>query len=245
LKDVAQQLSGGPHSVVDLDVTDEESWSAATDQVAPNGLLHGIVTAAGEVGPIGPVGSWTADAFRRTLDVNVLGTMLPIMASLQPLRAAQGAIVTFSGGGATGSFPRFDAYAASKVAVVRLTENLAHELSADGIRVNAVAPGFVLTDIHAETVRAGPDLVGADYFERTQNALEAGAGDSPELAAALVAFLLSDRAQGITGRLISARWDPWEDESFRERLRTDANLARLRRIDDQFFQAIALEAETP
>ena len=152
--------------------------------------------------------------------------------------------MTFSGGGATGSFPRFDAYAASKVAVVRLTENLAQELSADGIRVNAIAPGFVLTDIHAETVRVGPHLVGADYFERTRNALEAGAGDSPELAAALVTFLLSGGAQGITGRLISARWDPWQDESFRERLRTDADLARLRRIDDQFFQAMEREAET-
>jgi NAD(P)-dependent dehydrogenase (short-subunit alcohol dehydrogenase family) len=244
LEDVANQLAGGPHSVVDLDVTDEELWRAATDLIAPNGLLHGIVTAAGEIGPIGPVGSWTADAFRRTIEVNVLGTLLPIMASLEPLRAAKGAIVTFSGGGATGSFPRFDAYAASKVAVVRLTENLAQEVSADGIRVNAIAPGFVLTDIHTETVRVGPDLVGADYFERTRKALEAGAGDSPELAAALVAFLLSGGAHGITGRLISARWDPWQDESFRERLRTDADLARLRRIDDQYFQAVAREAET-
>ena len=84
LEDVAQQLAGGPHSVVDLDVTDEERWTAATDLVAPDGLLHGIVTAAGEIGPIGPVGSWTADAFRRTIDVNVLGTLLPIMASLEP-----------------------------------------------------------------------------------------------------------------------------------------------------------------
>ena len=159
LEDVAQHLAGGPHSVVELDVTVEDRWNAATEQVAPDGLLHGVVTAAGEIGPIGPVGSWTADAFRRTFDVNVLGTLLPIIAMLRLLRAAKGSIVTFSGGGATGPFPRsFDAYAASKVSVVRLTENLSQELSGDGIRVNAVAPGFLLTDIHArdDESRSGP-----------------------------------------------------------------------------------------
>ncbi len=244
LEDVAQHLAGGPHSVVELDVTVEDRWNAATEQVAPDGLLHGVVTAAGEIGPIGPVGSWTADAFRRTFDVNVLGTLLPIIAMLRLLRVAKGAIVTFSGGGATGAFPRFDAYAASKVSVVRLTENLSQELSGDGIRVNAVAPGFLLTDIHAATMRAGPDLAGADYFERTRKALEAGSGDSPEPAASLVAFLLSDGAEGITGRLISAQWDPWHDESFRERLRTEASLATLRRIDDRFFQPTTRGMET-
>jgi NAD(P)-dependent dehydrogenase (short-subunit alcohol dehydrogenase family) len=236
LDDVAQHLGGGPHSVVALDVTDEDRWDAATQQVAPDGLLHGIVTAAGEIGPIGPLGSWSADDFRRTLEVNVLGTLLPIMVMLEPLRAAKGAVVTFSGGGATTAFPRFDAYTASKVSVVRLTENLAEELAADGVRVNAVAPGFVMTEIHAGTLRAGPDLAGSDYFERTRKTLEERTGDSPERAASLVAFLLSPEADGITGRVISAQWDPWEDESFCERLRNDGDLATLRRIDDHFFQ---------
>ncbi len=244
LEDVARGLTGGPHSVVDLDVTDEDRWKEVPDQVAPGGFLHGIVTAAGEIGPIGPVGSWTAQEFSRTLEVNVLGTLLPIMAMLEPLRTAKGAIVTFSGGGATGAFPRFDVYAASKVSIVRLTENLAHELSDDGIRVNAVAPGFVLTDMHAGTMQAGPDRAGSEYFERTRNALESGGGDSPDRAASLVAFLLSAGSEGITGRLISAQWDPWQDDSFRERLRTDPDLARLRRIDEQFFQAKAPDLES-
>jgi hypothetical protein len=51
----------------------------------------------------------------------------------------------------------------------------------------------------------------------------------------LVAFLLSRHAAGITGRLISAQWDPWREEQFRARLREDPDLAKLRRIDDQFF----------
>ncbi len=238
LGSVASGLTGGPHSVAGLDVTDEEDWDAARDTIAPEGLLHGVVTAAAELGPIGPVGSWSVDHFRHTIDVNVVGTVLPLITFLDPLRAARGAVVTFSGGGATGSFPRYDAYAASKVAVVRLTENLAAELADQGIRVNSVAPGFVLTEMHAATLEAGPGLAGPGYFERTRKAVDSGQGDSPELAAALVAFLLSRQAEGITGRLISARWDPWQEESFRNRLRHDPHLATLRRIDGQFFAPI-------
>jgi 3-oxoacyl-[acyl-carrier protein] reductase len=237
LEAVAADLAGGPHTVIALDVTEEDQWDALRDDIAPGGLLQGLVTSAGEIGPIGPIGTWSAGAFRRTLDVNLVGTLLPIMTLLDPLRRARGAVVTIAGGGATGPFPRYDAYAASKVAVVRLTENLAVELRGHGIRINCVAPGFVLTDIHRATIEAGPDRAGKDYFERTRKALQSGGGEPGKLAARLVAFLLSAEANGISGRLISARWDPWDDDSFRERLRTDADLATIRRIDDQFFQS--------
>jgi NAD(P)-dependent dehydrogenase (short-subunit alcohol dehydrogenase family) len=238
LEKVLADLPNGPHAAIALDVADEAKWDEAKERIAPDGFLHGIVTAAGELGPIGPIGTWNARAFRQTLDVNVGGTLLPIMVLLEPLRAARGAVVTFSGAGATGAFPRYDAYAASKVAVVRLTENLAAELKEQGVRVNCVAPGFVPTDIHTGTIQAGPELAGSDYFERTRRIIDGGRGDPPELAAALVAFLLSEESDGITGRLISARWDPWQEESFRARLRTDPDLATLRRIDDQFFTSV-------
>ena len=65
------------------------------------------------------------------------------------------AVVTFAGGGATSPQPRYDAYATSKAAVVRLTENLGLELSERGVRVNAVSPGFIATDIHAATLEGG------------------------------------------------------------------------------------------
>ena len=117
----------------------------------------------------------------------------------------------FSGGGATGPFPRYDAYAASKAAVVRLAENLAAELVSDRVRVNAVAPGFVVTDMHQTTLAAGAEQVGGAYFDRTARAVASGEGDSPELAASLVSFLMSDDSSGISGKLLSARWDPWND----------------------------------
>jgi 3-oxoacyl-[acyl-carrier protein] reductase len=87
------------------------------------------------------------------------------------------------------------------------------------------------------TLAAGPEGAGADYFEKTQRQVEEG-GSPAERAAQLVAYLLSGEAEGITGKLISAPWDPWEDPEFRKRLREEPDLATLRRIDDQFFRAV-------
>ena len=232
LAELAELLAGGPHDTLTIDVADEEAWLSATSQVAPDGLLHGIVALAGRLSPIGPIGSWSVNDFRRTLEVNLIGSLLSISCNLNALRAAKGSVVTFSGGGATGPFPRYDAYAASKVAVVRLTENLAMELVDTGIRLNSVAPGFVVSKMHEQTLAAGPTLVGDEYYERTRKIVQSGAGDSPALAAELVAFLLSDEAAGISGKLLSARWDPWQDETFQARLRNEPDLATLRRIDD-------------
>ncbi len=233
-------LPGGPHDAIAFDVTDEQAWLAARPRIAPTGRLDGAVTAAAVIGPIGRVGEWRVDDFRRTFDVNVAGTLLAVTTCLEPLRGG-GSVVTFSGGGATAPFPRFDSYATSKAAVVRLTENLAVELAPDNIRVNAIAPGFIVTPMHANILAAGPDAVGSQFFERTHSAHERGSGDPPELVYELVAFLLSEESAGITGRVISAQWDPWKDEAFRERLRTERDLATLRRIDDQFFSTVQKE----
>jgi NAD(P)-dependent dehydrogenase (short-subunit alcohol dehydrogenase family) len=105
------------------------------------------------------------------------------------------------------------------------------------VRVNSVSPGFVATGIHAATLQAGPRLAGADYFASTERRLEDGATPARR-AAELTAFLLSGAAHGITGRLISAPWDPWENPDFQQRLRDEPDLATLRRIDDQFFAAL-------
>jgi NAD(P)-dependent dehydrogenase (short-subunit alcohol dehydrogenase family) len=105
------------------------------------------------------------------------------------------------------------------------------------VRANAVAPGFVATRIHEATLAAGPDAVGEAYFERTQRDLEGG-GVPPELAAQLTAFLLSDEAADINGKLLSAQWDPWQNAEFRARLAAEKDLATLRRIDDQFFTLV-------
>jgi NAD(P)-dependent dehydrogenase (short-subunit alcohol dehydrogenase family) len=226
-------LAGGGHRALAIDVSDGDAWRSEAARVALDGV-DGLVTAAAVLPPVGPIGSYEPEDFWRTMRVNVLGTLLAVNACLESLESACGAVVTFAGGGATSPLPRYDAYATSKAAVVRLTENLGVDLHERGVRVNAVSPGFVATDIHAATLEAGPRLAGEDYFASTTRQLDAGATPIRR-AAELTAFLLDDAAAGITGRVISAQWDPWREQAFRQRLREEPDLATLRRIDDHFF----------
>jgi 3-oxoacyl-[acyl-carrier protein] reductase len=143
-------------------------------------------------------------------------------------------IVNYSGGGAASPFPNYSAYATSKIALVRYTENIALELAAENIDINCIAPGFVITRLHQQTLAAGSEAAGASFYLRTIKQMESG-GVPPEKAADLTAFLLSDESDGITGKFISAPWDPWESLEFRSRLRSDKDFCTVRRIDDKSF----------
>jgi 3-oxoacyl-[acyl-carrier protein] reductase len=230
-------LEGGDHLGLELDVADAAAWPRAMAHIESQGGLSGLVTAAGVLAPVGPIGSYDPMEFRRTIEVNLLGTQLALHHALPSLRRTRGAAVTFSGGGATGPLPRYDAYAASKAAVVRLTENVAAVTATEGVRVNCVAPGFVTTRIHEATLAAGPNAAGPEYFERTLREREHG-GVPASRAAELVCFLLGPRSHGISGKLLSAQWDPWEEEEFVERLAREPDLATLRRIDGRLFDRV-------
>ena len=167
-----------------------------------------LVNNAGVYGPIGP--AWENDPreWRETIMTNLVGTFLVCRAVIPALiRAGRGKIVNISGGGAATPFPRFTAYAVSKTALVRFTETLALELKEHNIQVNAVAPGFVVTRLHQQTLKAGA-RAGPDFLKNTQEQIAQG-GVDPAIPAGLVAFLASDRADRITGKLFSSVWDDW------------------------------------
>jgi NAD(P)-dependent dehydrogenase (short-subunit alcohol dehydrogenase family) len=228
------ELGADRHAGLALDVSDAEAWPDAMRSIEAGGPLHGLVTAAGVLGPIGPLDAISPREFIEAVAINLVGTMLALHHCLPRLAASGGRAVTFSGGGATAPLARYDAYAASKAAVVRLTENVA---AAGPVEVNCVAPGFVATRMHEGTLRAGPEASGPDYYARTRSQLELGGFPAAE-AAELVCFLLSEEASGISGRLLSAQWDPWREDAFRSRLAADDALGTLRRIDDQLFARV-------
>ena len=171
----------------------------------------GLVNNAGIYGPKGRLDDSSPEDWWSAVTVNLGGTAATMREMLPILRERGGGrIVNLSGGGATAPMPRFSAYAASKAGVVRLTETVAVEEADQGITVNAVAPGALDTAMLDELLDAGPDRVGAELHERAL-ALRASGGTPLHVPAGLVTFLLSHRSDGITGRLISAPWDPWED----------------------------------
>lgn len=144
-------------------------------------------------------------------------------------RKGGGKIVNLSGGGATNPLPRLSAYAASKAAVVRLTETLAEELREFSIMVNAIAPGALNTRFLDEVLQAGPELVGSTFYEKALKQRNTG-GAPIEKGVALCVYLASSASDGITGKLISALWDPWERLADLQTELRSSDIYTLRRI---------------
>jgi NAD(P)-dependent dehydrogenase (short-subunit alcohol dehydrogenase family) len=174
------------------------------------GSLQALVLNAGIYGPMGATESVSLDEWRRALDINLFGVLLPSRAVIPHFKkAGRGKIMVLSGGGATNPLPNISSYAASKAAVVRLAETLAEELKPFHVDVNAIAPGALATRLVDEVLAAGADKVGAAFFEKNKTWKEKGA-TPPEFGANLAVYLASAESDGITGKLISAQWDPWE-----------------------------------
>jgi NAD(P)-dependent dehydrogenase (short-subunit alcohol dehydrogenase family) len=189
-----------------------------------------LVNNAGVYGPKAPSDTVDFAGWCRAIEINLFGTFLPARLAIRHMKEkGRGKIINLSGGGATSPMPRISAYAASKAAVVRLTETLAEELREFSIDVNAVAPGALNTRLLKEVLSAGPDAVGQAFYDKCLKQRDSG-GVPLEKAARLCVYLASEISDGITGKLISAQWDPWENlHKFREQL-ARSDVYTLRRI---------------
>lgn len=213
------------------DVSDPAAVQAFIDSVInKSGSVDVLVNNAGILGPKGPAESVPLEEWKRTIEINLFGVLLPCRAIIPHFKArGRGKIINLSGGGATAPMPMLSAYAASKAAVVRFTETLAEELRASHIDVNAVAPGALNTRLLDEVLSAGPAKVGDAHYQRALKQKESG-GASIGRSASLCAWLASRESDGITGKLISAQWDPWETLAARQSALAHSDIYTLRRI---------------
>ena len=215
LEDVRASLNAAyPNSRVEIvvaDVSREESVAALKISVDEYfGGLDILVCNAGIYGPKGPSESVDWSAWTKAFEVNVYGVVLCVRAFARSIKASRrGKVIVLSGGGATKPMPFLSAYAATKAAVVRFGETLAEEWRSDGVDVNMVAPGALNTGLLDEILDAGPEIVGRAFYEASLKQKSTG-GTPLEKGADLCTFLGSRASDGITGKLISAVWDPWE-----------------------------------
>ncbi len=202
----AQRIDGSPGDVSNPATC--RAWvSAAAETIGPTDIL---VNNAGVYGPLGATEDVDWDEWVQAIQVNLFGTLLMCRAVIPSMRARRyGKIINLSGGGATAPLPRISAYAASKAAVVRLSETLAEELKDARIDVNAIAPGPLNTRLLDQVLKAGPEKVGEQFYERSLKQRDEG-GAPLAKGAELALFLASADSDGITGRLLSAVWDDWQ-----------------------------------
>lgn len=193
------------------DISSEEQVAAFVQHAsAALGEIHVLITNAGVYGPLGPTESVDFNEWKRAIEINLYGVLLPCRAVFSHFKkACAGKIIMISGGGATNPLPNISSYAASKAALVRLMETLSEEWKSYCIDVNAVAPGALKTRLMHEVLDAGPEKVGETFYAKNVKWME-GAAASPDLCASLCVYLASPRSNGITGRLISAQWDRWD-----------------------------------
>jgi NAD(P)-dependent dehydrogenase (short-subunit alcohol dehydrogenase family) len=188
---------------------EEEALALGHAAITAFPSLQILVNNAGVYGPMGATEEVDWAEWARAIAINLNGSVLMCRAVLPHFkRQRYGKIIQLSGGGATNPLPRLSAYAASKAAVVRFAESLALEVQRDRIDVNSVAPGALNTRMMRELLDAGPAAVGEAMYERMTRIAEGGATPL-ETGAALAVFLASAESDGITGRLLSAVWDPW------------------------------------
>jgi NAD(P)-dependent dehydrogenase (short-subunit alcohol dehydrogenase family) len=189
-----------------------------------------LVNNAGIYGPMGPLEEVDWNHWLEAFEINLFGTVHMCRAFIPHLRGQQyGKIINLSGGGATAPLPRISAYAASKAAVVRLTETLAHELCDAHVDVNAIAPGALNTRLLDQVLAAGPNKVGKEFYA---NSVKQRAEGGAPLArgADLAVYLASAASDGISGRLFSAIWDDWPRLAERREALAKSDIYTLRRI---------------
>jgi 3-oxoacyl-[acyl-carrier protein] reductase len=191
--------------------------------------LDVLVNNAAQQGPIGR--AWENDwkEWQQALRVHLLGP-IALCRAVAPWMAARkaGKIINISGGGATSARPNFSSYAVAKTGLVRFSECLAAELRGDRVDVNCIAPGAMNSEMTRAVLRAGPEAAGVEYEQARKVALEGGADAGR--AAALCVFLASAESDGISGRLLSALWDPWQGLAARRAELEASDIYTLRRI---------------
>lgn len=204
--------------------------AAAARVAATTPHLDGLVACAGVQGEVGP--ALAADPLRwsATVRTNLDGTYFALRGFAALLgRGRRAKIVCLSGGGATKARANFSAYGAAKTAVVRLVENIAEENRDRPLDINAIAPGAINTRLTDEVIRLGPTVVGQAEYD-TAVKQKASGGGSLDRALGLIEYLLSEKSDGITGRLLAAPWDPWPTLETHAAALARSDIYTLRRI---------------
>lgn len=209
------------------DVADREAargWVETT--VQRWGRVDHLINNAAITGPAGLTHEASIEGIDETLQINLLAPIFLIQ-RVVPIFLKQGSGVVFNlaGGGANAPRPNFTAYAISKCAVVRLTENLAHEYPS--LRFYAISPGALATPMMQGLADLDAQKVGREQVEAAERMRKGG--EDPRKAAELIQWLAEERPTHLNGCVISAIWDDYRNAPERPK---KLGWWALRRVDE-------------
>lgn len=236
--------------LLNLNLSEQDSGNRVFQAIEAKGWQKpdALVSNAGDYGVLGAIRSVDIQAWKKSFDLNFFSSVeltqefLRIWEKEAETQSALGTkkgikkIVLMSGSGLGGShvWPGISAYACAKAALYRFMEVVHEEVHEMGFDINCVAPGAVKTGITDQAEKAGAAVLG-NLFDATLKVKSQG-GDSPDLAADLIARLLSSECDGLSGRLLSAKWDRKLLSQSKD-IAMDKDLLRLRRIDNELFKS--------
>ncbi|MEE8341398.1 MAG: SDR family oxidoreductase [Candidatus Neomarinimicrobiota bacterium] len=189
-----------------------------------------LVNNAAIIGPMGEISQIEGKDFFNAIRNNIGGTVFCTKAVIPHMKPQkQGCIINLSGGGGLYPLPYYDAYSASKAAIVRLTENFALELEEFHINVIAISPGAVNTKMFDQQLKVDKNSIGKKNWQALQDRLASG-GDSIDKVSELALFIACQNRKELNGRVISAIWDNWEKISNKKEKIIDTDTFQMRRI---------------
>ena len=201
LEELRRETATGTVSILQADVTTDQSADAIVDTARREiGGITTLVTAAGIIAT-GSIETTSDEQWDSMLDVNLRAPFRLMRAVLPLLPSPGGAIVNVSSVTGVRAFPNVLAYCVSKAGVDQLTRCAALELAPRGIRVNAVNPGVVVTNLHRRSGMSEDNY--SAFLERSRETHPLGRAGDPSEIAELIFFLASDAAAWITGETIS------------------------------------------
>ncbi|HET7619032.1 MAG TPA: glucose 1-dehydrogenase [Vicinamibacterales bacterium] len=203
LEEVASSMksAGGRYAILEADVTAADAPAAMVGAALDAfGELHTVVTAAGIIAS-GTIETTSDEDWDRMLDVNLRAPFRLMRAAVPHLTKTRGSVVHVSSVTGQRSFPGVLAYCVSKAGIDHLTRCAALELAPSGVRVNAVNPGVVVTNLHRRSGMTEESYTA--FLERSKGTHPLGRPGQADEIAELIVFLSSDRAGWITGETIS------------------------------------------
>ena len=193
--------------------------------------LGGAVHCAAVLGELGSIEDLSIKQWEQTIQTNLHGTFYVLQECVRTFKQnGQGNFVALSGGGATDPRPRILSYATSKTAIVRLIESVAADNGDNGLTFNCVAPGILPTEMNGEAINLGKGILDHEYLAKISKVFFDNPVESFSKPIKLICNLVIGDMPFVTGKIISAQWDKWENQ---ELVGLDESMYTLRRVTPQ------------